>query len=83
MATELLKRSEVKEENTWNTKDMYENDEAWEQELKTISGIVDTIVSYEGKVTATAQNLFTVLEQFAAAGEKLDKAFNYSELLFD
>ncbi len=83
MATELLKRSEVKEENTWNTKDMYENDEAWEQELKTISGIVDTIVSYEGKVTATAQNLFTVLEQFAAAGEKLDKAFNYAERLFD
>ena len=40
MAKELLKRSEVKEEFTWNLKDMYASDEAWEEELKTILAIV-------------------------------------------
>ena len=36
MASELLKRSEVREEDTWKTSDMYENTGAWENELKEI-----------------------------------------------
>lgn len=83
MASELLKRSEVKEADTWNVKDMYPTTEAWENELKVITGIVDKIASYEGNVTATAENLLTVLEHLANAGEKIEKAFNYAERLFD
>ena len=52
-------------------------------ELKVITGIVDKIASYEGNVTATAENLLTVLEHLASAGEKIEKAFNYAERLFD
>ena len=83
MASELLKRSEVKEADTWNVKDMYPTTEAWENELKVITGIVDKIASYEGNVTATAENLLIVLEHLASAGEKIEKAFNYAERLFD
>ena len=83
MASELLKRSEVKEADTWNVKDMYATTEAWENELKVITGIVDKIASYEGNVAATAENLLTVLEHLASAGEKIEKAFNYAERLFD
>ena len=57
--------------------------EAWENELKIITGIVDKIASYEGNVTATAENLLAVLEHLASAGEKIEKAFNYAERLFD
>ena len=83
MASELLKRSEVKEADTWNVKDMYATTEAWENELKVITEIVDKIASYEGSVAATAENLLTVLEHLASAGEKIEKAFNYAERLFD
>ena len=83
MASELLKRSEVKEADTWNVKDMYPTTEAWENELKVITAIVDKIASYEGSVAATAENLLTVLEHLASAGEKIEKAFNYAERLFD
>lgn len=83
MASELLKRSEVKEADTWNVKDMYPTTEAWENELKVITEIVDKIASYEGSVTATAENLLAVLEHLASAGEKIEKAFNYAERLFD
>ncbi len=83
MASELLKRSEVKEADTWNVKDMYPTTEAWENELKVITEIVDKIASYEGSVAATAENLLTVLEHLASAGEKIEKAFNYAERLFD
>ena len=83
MASELLKRSEVKEADTWNVKDMYPTTEAWENELKVITAIVDKIASYEGSVAATAENLLAVLEHLASAGEKIEKAFNYAERLFD
>ena len=83
MASELLKRSDVKEADTWNVKDMYPTTEAWENELKVITEIVDKIASYEGSVAATAENLLTVLEHLASAGEKIEKAFNYAERLFD
>ena len=83
MASELLKRSEVKEADTWNVKDMYATTEAWENELKVITEIVDKITSYEGSVAATAENLLIVLEHLANAGEKIEKAFNYAERLFD
>ena len=65
MASELLKRSEVKEADTWNVKDMYPTTEAWENELKVITEIVDKIALYEGSVAATAENLLAVLEHLA------------------
>ena len=49
MASELLKRSEVREEDTWKTSDMYENTGAWENELKEISALVDKAAAFEGK----------------------------------
>ncbi len=83
MAAELLKRSEVREENTWNVKDMYESVEDWEKELTAIRTIVDKVAEYEGKVMESAGSLLTVLSGLAEAGEKLGLAFNYAERLFD
>lgn len=83
MAVELLKRSEVREENTWNVKDMYESVEDWEKELTAIRSIVDKVAEYEGKVVESAGSLLAVLSGLAEAGEKLGLAFNYAERLFD
>ena len=83
MAVELLKRSEVREENTWNVKDMYESVEDWEKELTAIRSIVDKVAEYEGKVMESAGSLLAVLSGLAEAGEKLGLAFNYAERLFD
>ena len=78
MAQELLKRSEVKEEYTWNLKDMYASDEDWKKDLDEIDKILDEIGKMEGKVAACAQNLLFVLERAAKAEEKLDYDFNYA-----
>ena len=83
MAKELLKRNEVKEENTWNLKDMYPTTEAWERELQEVSAIIDKVTAFEGKVTENAKNLLTVLENLAVAGQKIDMAYNYASRLFD
>lgn len=83
MAKELLKRSEVKEEFTWNLKDMYVSDEAWKKELETIQTMVEEIAQFEGKLTASAANLLKALELNAAAGEKFELAGNYAARLHD
>ena len=45
MAKELLKRSEVKEEYTWNLKDMYPSVDAWKEDLKALAGLMEEIAS--------------------------------------
>lgn len=83
MAKELLSRDQVREEDTWNLKDMYENKEAWEADIKFIEDKVEEISKFEGKVCESADNLLKVLELDAVLGEKLELAFNYAERLFD
>lgn len=83
MAKELLKRSEVREEDTWNVKDMYENVEAWEADLTEIQKNTKEVVKMEGQVAASAKNLFFVLETLAKIGQKIKFAYNYAQRLFD
>ncbi len=83
MAKELLKRSEVKEENTWKVSDMYASAAEWEQALKQIEEIADRVAGMEGRVTESAANLYQVLKDCDAYGEQMDLAFNYAQRLYD
>lgn len=83
MAKELLKRSEVKEENTWKLSDMYETKEAWEADLKKIDELASEIEKMEGSVTASAKNLLKVCDTMAEMDQKIELAYNYAERLSD
>ena len=83
MAKELIRRDQVKEEDTWNLKDLYESDELWEQDLQLITDKLDEIAAFEGKVCASADNLLKVLKLSAFISEKLEYAFEYAARLFD
>ena len=63
MAKELPKRSEVKEEYTWDLSAMFASQAAWEEQLETSKNIVSEIEKFEGKVAASAENLLTVLKK--------------------
>lgn len=83
MAKELLKRSEVKEENTWKLSDMYETNEAWETDLKKIDELASELEQMEGTVTASAKNLLKVCDTMAKMDQKIELAYNYAERLSD
>ena len=83
MAKELLKREEVKVENTWKIEDIYPSKAEWEADLATCEELAEKIAGYEGKVGESAANLLQVLNWNAELGEKLMLAYNYSERLFD
>lgn len=83
MAKELLKRSEVKEEFTWNLADMYPDREAWEAELAQIREMAARLEQEEGKLTSSAEELYNALELMTAMDQKLSMAFNYASRLSD
>lgn len=83
MAKELLKREEVKVEDTWDLTDMYESNEAWEEELKKIETLIAEIAGMEGTCLDSAKNLLTVLEKDAVCAQKIELAYSYAERLFD
>ena len=83
MARDLPKRSEVKEEYTWDVSAMYASKAAWEADLKEVVTIVSDLAKLEGSVMASAEKLLTALELGARAEQKIDLAFNYAERLFD
>lgn len=83
MAKELPKRSEVKEEYTWNLSDMYASKEAWERELDEVKALASELSAMEGEVVSSAEKLYRVLELNAQIGQKIDLTYNYAERLFD
>lgn len=83
MAKELLKREEVKIEDTWKVEDMYPSKEEWEKDLALCLELAEKIAGFEGRVAEKADNLLQILEWNATFGEKLMLAYNYASRLFD
>lgn len=79
----LKKRSEIREEFTWNLKDLYENQNSWEKDLKEIENLSKKIASNRGNITKSAQNLIETLKMMDQLGIKLDRAGSYSRMAFD
>lgn len=83
MAKELITRDQVEEKNTWNLKDLYKDNAAYEKEVEEIKKLGKEISSYEGKIGDNAETLLKVLDLSAEIGMKTDLAFNYAARLFD
>ncbi len=83
MAKELLKRSEVKEEFTWNLADMYPTQEAWEADVKESQALAAELAKEEGRLTSSAEELYQALEKMSLLDQKFDLIFNYAARLSD
>lgn len=68
---ERLTRQEVPEELTWNLKDIFPNDQAWEAALDGVLASLPTVTSYQGRLHEGGAVFFACLE----ALEKLSKEF--------
>lgn len=83
MAKELITRDQVAQKDTWNLKDMYENLEAWNEDVECFKAVAKEIAAFEGKVCDSAENLYKVLSLNDKGGEKLMRSFEYASRLFD
>ncbi len=75
--TKIRKRSEIPVEDTWALEDLYVSDEAWEQELSTLSDDQAYLASFAGKLGESAQNLYDYMERNEQVDAKASLLANY------
>ena len=61
MANQTIpQRSEVPEEYTWNLKDLYESDQAWNEEYKALKTLPEQITAFRGTLGRSAEDLLAI-----------------------
>lgn len=78
MSLEILKRADVKKENTWAIEDLYATDALWEEDLKRLSEYGDKIAAFEGKLMDSADNLYNYFKLSDELDILIDNLFNYA-----
>ncbi len=73
----IRERNEIPVEDTWATEDMYVSDEAWEQELATLSEDESYLASFAGKLGTCSEHLYAYLERTEKVNFKLELLANY------
>ena len=75
--TKIRKRSEIPVEDTWKLEDLYITDEAWEQELATLSEDEKVLTSFAGKLGQSSDALYAYMEKTEAVNAKAELLGNY------
>ncbi len=73
----IPERSEIPAEDQWATEDMYATDEAWQAELDTIAEDQKKAVTFAGKLSRSAQDLYEYLRESETVSEKISLLANY------
>lgn len=75
-----LTRAEVPEEITWNLKDLFETEQAWEDELAVIAADITKFESFKGTLHTSAKVLLDCLTAQEQLSMKIIKAWTYANL---
>ena len=73
----IPKRSEVAVEDKWAIEDLYATDEAWEQELATLSEDSAVLGAFAGHLAENPEKLFAYLENMERVNAKAELLGNY------
>ncbi len=79
----IPERSQVAEEYTWNTADIFPSDEAWEKELEAVRALVKKLPDYAGRLGESGKTLLeylTLSQETMSRGENL---YRYASLKQD
>ena len=83
MAKEILKRSEVPEEFTWNLKDIFESDEAWLAEYEALKELPEKVAAFRGKLGESAANLLEFFKEDDELNVRLEMLYGYASCKCD
>ncbi len=70
-------REEISSQDKWSIEDLYATDEAWEQELATLSEDREILVSYAGTLSQSGETLYAYLKRMEDVNVKADLLGNY------
>lgn len=80
MMKETLDRSQIPEEETWDLKDLFQDEDAWEKEVQAVPEALKEVTKYEGKVGNSAADLLGCLEAWDTLQERLMRVMTYTSL---
>ena len=80
---QVRKRSEVSVGDTWNLKDIYTSDKAWEKNKEKLVGQFDTILTYKGKLAKSASDLLACLEFNSKISKEFGRLHSYAAMKTD
>ncbi|GAA0491913.1 oligoendopeptidase F [Salinibacillus aidingensis] len=80
---ELPKREDIPEERTWKLEDIFETDEAWENEFKEIQNLYPKMTEFQGKITNSADQLLEMLKLQDEISNRLGELFTYAHMRYD
>ena len=80
---QVRERSEVGLGDTWNLKDIYTSDEAWEKSKEKLVEQFDTILKYKGKLGDSASDLLACLEFNSKVSKEFGRLQSYAAMKTD
>ncbi|MFA1818935.1 oligoendopeptidase F [Virgibacillus oceani] len=82
-AKELPKRNDLPDDKTWRLEDIFESDEKWDQELKSMQEDIKEFEKYQGKLSESADTLYKLLSLQDELSERLGKLYTYAHMRYD
>lgn len=79
----MKKRDEIEEKYKINTEELFENENAFLEEVKTVDKKIKEIKKYEGHLLQDAKTLYETLELSEALEKKVERIFVYAHLIND
>ncbi|MCH5199272.1 MAG: oligoendopeptidase F [Oscillospiraceae bacterium] len=74
----VLKRSEVKKENTWDLTHVFESDEKWKEEYDALNKLPEIISGFKGELQKSANNLLKYFKLQDELSVRLSKFYGYA-----
>ena len=83
MTKELPNRNEVPKELTWDLETIFQTDELWEEEFKSLNDDIAKIKEYQNKLGESAETLYKLFKLQDELSERLGKLYTYSHMRYD
>ena len=80
---QVRERSEVSVRDTWNLKDIYRSDKAWEKNKEKLAGQFDKVLTYKGKLGDSASDLLGCLEFNSKVSKEFGRLHSYAAMKSD
>ena len=71
-------RSEVPEKDTWNLKDIFESDEAWQAECDALKAVPAQIEAFRGRLGESAETLLMWFRLSDSLSVRMEKLYGYA-----
>ena len=79
----IPERSEVPEQYTWNTTDMFPSDEAWETAYDQAKAMIPGLAAYAGRLGESGANIYSYITKMIEVEEAGSLLANYAQRKYD